>query len=85
MATQKETLSLKSKYQNQKKENEIAGLTIENTQHELSVVKRNRLLIGGGILSGAALLILGLLFKTSRQRQLLAEREQTIQREQIKF
>jgi two-component system NarL family sensor kinase len=85
VATQKETLSLESKYQNQKKENEIAGLTIENTQHELSVVKRNRLLIGGGILSGAALLILGLLFKTSRQRQLLAEREQTIQREQIKF
>jgi signal transduction histidine kinase len=84
-ATQKETLFLESKYQNQRKENEIAGLTIANTQHELSVVKRNRFLIGGGILSGAALLILGLLFKTSRQRQLLAEREQTIQREQIKF
>lgn len=84
-ATQKETLSLESKYQNQKKENEIAVLTIANTQHELSVVKRNRLLIGGGILSGAALLVLGLLFKNSRQRHLLAEREQTIQKEQIKF
>lgn len=78
-------LSLESKYQNQKKENEIISLTGSNAQKELEVVKRNRLLIGGGVLGGAALLILGLFYKNSRQKQLLAEREQTLQREQIKF
>ncbi len=83
--TQAATLSLESKYQSQKKENEIISLTTSNTQKELEVVKRNRILIGGGVLGGAALLILGLFYKNSRQKQLLAEREQTLQREQIKF
>lgn len=83
--TQKAILSLESKYQHQKKEKEIIALTSINTQKELAVVKRNRILLGGGIISGAALLILGLLYKNSRQRQLLAEREQSLQREQIKF
>jgi tetratricopeptide (TPR) repeat protein len=41
-ATQKETLFLESKYQNQKKENEIAGLTIANTQHELKCCKKKQ-------------------------------------------
>jgi two-component system, NarL family, sensor kinase len=83
--TQKVTLSLESKYQNQKKEREIATLTIANTQKELEVMKRNRFLIVGGIAAIAALVILGLLYKASRQKQLLAEREKKLQLEQIKF
>jgi two-component system, NarL family, sensor kinase len=83
--TQATTLSLESKYQNQKKENDIISLTAANAQKELEVIKRNRLLIGGGILGTAALLILGLFYKNSRQKQLLAEREKTLQDEQIKF
>ena len=83
--TQKVTLSLESKYQNQKKEREIAALTITNTQKELEVVKTNRLLVTGGIVFVASLAILGLFYKASRQKQLLAEREQSLQHEQIKF
>lgn len=83
--TQKITLSLESKYQNQKKEREIAALTIANTQKELEVVKRNRLLIIGGMTAAASLIILGLFYKTSRQKQLLAEREKKLQQEQINF
>jgi signal transduction histidine kinase len=83
--TQKLILSLESRYQHQKKESEIANLTNLATQRELEVVKRNRLLVGGGIFSCAALLILGLLYKNSRQRQLLAEHKQSLQRERIKF
>ena len=83
--TQKVALSLESKYQNQKKEREIAVLTIANTQNELEVVRRNRLLVAGGISASAALIILGLLYRNSRQKHLLAEKEKNYQQEQIKF
>jgi len=83
--TNKITLSLESKYQNQKKEREIAALTIANTQNELEVVKRNRLLIVGGVVASASLIIIGLFYRNSRQKQLLAEREGALQQEQIKF
>ncbi len=83
--TQKITLSLESKYQNQKKEREIAALTVANTQKELEVVKRNRLLVIGGVLASAALIIIGLLYRNSRQKQVLTEREKVLQHEQIKF
>ncbi len=83
--THKITLSLESKYQSQKKEREIAALTVANTQNELEVVKRNRLLIVGGIGASGALIILGLFYRNSRQKNLLAEQEKMYQEEQIKF
>jgi signal transduction histidine kinase len=83
--TRKTTLSLESKYQNQKKERELVALTITNTQNELEVVKRNRLLAVGGLVASAALIIIGLFYRNSRQKQILAEREQILQQEQIKF
>jgi signal transduction histidine kinase len=83
--TQRVTLSLESKYQNQKKEREIAALTIANTQKELEVVKRNQLLVAGGIAASAALIILGLFYRNSRQKNLIAEQEKKYQQEQIKF
>ena len=83
--TRKLSLSLESKYQHQKRINEIANLTIANTQKELAVVKRNRLLMFGSVIAAAAILFLGLLYKNSRQKQIMAERETTRQQEQIKF
>ncbi|MFM9838667.1 MAG: ATP-binding protein [Cyclobacteriaceae bacterium] len=83
--TQKVTLSLESKYQNQKKEREIAALTIANTQNELQVVRRNRFLVAGGIAASSALIILGLFYRNSRQKHLIAEQEKKYQQEQIKF
>lgn len=83
--TQKVTLSLESKYQNQKKEREIAALTIANTQNELQVVRRNRLLVIGGIAASSALIILGLFYRDSRQKNLIAEQEKKYQQEQVKF
>jgi signal transduction histidine kinase len=83
--TQKITLSLESKYQNEKKEQEIAALSAANAQGELEVVKRNRLLAVGGISMSAALIVLGLFYRTSRQRNVLAVKERGFQQEQIKF
>jgi two-component system, NarL family, sensor kinase len=83
--TQKVTLSLESKYQNQKKEREIAALTVANTLKELEVVKRNQLLVAGGLIASAALIIIGLFYRNSRQKQRLAEHEQVFQHERIKF
>ncbi len=83
--TRKITLSLESKYQNQKKEREIAALTIANTENELEVLKRNRFLIAGGVGASGALIILGLLYRNSRQKNLLAEQERKYHEEQIKF
>jgi two-component system, NarL family, sensor kinase len=84
-ATHRTTLSLESKYQNQKKEREIATLTIANTQKELQVVRRNRLLIVGGVAASAALIIMGLFYRHSRQKHLIAEQEKSFQQEEIKF
>jgi signal transduction histidine kinase len=84
-ATQKITLSLESKYQSQKKEKEIALLKIENAEKELATVKRNRLLLIGGISATAIMLLLGLLYRSSNSKKILALKEQDIQKEQIKF
>ncbi len=83
--TRKITLSLESKYQNEKKEQAIAALSAANARNELEVVKRNRLLSIGGIGMSAALVILGLFYRNSRQRNVLAEKEKNFQQEQIKF
>lgn len=83
--TRKITLSLESRYQNEKKEQAIAALSAANAQNELEVVKRNRLLAIGGIGMSAALIILGLFYRNSRQRNVLAEKEKNFQQEQIKF
>ncbi|MCW5909825.1 MAG: tetratricopeptide repeat protein [Cyclobacteriaceae bacterium] len=82
--TQKTVLSLEAKYQHEKREKEITELTIANTQKEMELVKRNRLLLVGGISVFAVLLVLGLLYKNSKQKQELSEREQALQQEKIR-
>lgn len=84
-ATQKETLALESKYRHQKKEKEILALKKINAEKELAVIKRNRILITGGIIAMAVFIILGLLYRNSKQKQIIAKKEQMLQREQIKF
>jgi signal transduction histidine kinase len=84
-ATQKTTLSLESKYQSQKKEKEIADLKIANAEKELTAVKRNRLLLIGGISAAAVMLLLGFMYRNSNNKKILAEKEQKLQKEQIKF
>jgi signal transduction histidine kinase len=83
--TQKAALSMEGKYENKKKESEIANLTLSNTEKELAVVRRNRLLITGGITAAALLLLTGVLYRSSRQKQTIAQNEQKLQQEQIKF
>ena len=83
-ATQKTTLSLESKYQSQKKEKEIAELKIINAEKELSAVKRNRLLLIGGISAASIMLLLGIMYRNSNNKKILAENEQQLQKEQIK-
>jgi two-component system, NarL family, sensor kinase len=84
-ATQKVTLSLETRYQTEKKEKEIADLTISNTLKELEVVKRNRLLIIGGLLASLLMIALGLLYRNSQQKRIIAEKDKMFQQEQIKF
>lgn len=83
--TQKTSVALENRYQHQKRQREIAALTAANVAHELDVVKKNRLLIGGSIISVATIVILLLSYRNSRQRRELAEKEQTLQQEQILF
>ena len=84
-ATQNVTLSLEKKYETEKKEKEIAALTIANTAQELAVVKRNRLLLVGGLAALFLLIMLSLLYRNSKQKQLLAAKENALHQEQIKF
>lgn len=76
---------LEAKFEATRKAKEISDLTLSNTEKELSVVKRNRILIIGGIGATSLLLLMGLMYRNSRQKQALAESEKTLQQEQIRF
>src|SRR5688572_1203407 len=69
---------LEASYQGEKKEKEIAELKTANTEKELAVVKRNRLLIISGIAAIGLLIVLILLYRNSRQKQVIAEKEQKL-------
>lgn len=84
-ASQKSALYLEARYQNAKKENEISTLTLSNANKELEVFKRNKLLLIGGIVASALLLLMGLLYRNSRQKRSLAEKDAALQQEQVKF
>ncbi|MFT3979521.1 MAG: histidine kinase [Ferruginibacter sp.] len=84
-ATQQSTLYLEARYQNVKKENEIAALTISNKNKELEVFRRNKILLTGGIVSAALLLLMGLLYRQSRHKRIIAEKDAMLQQEQVKF
>ncbi|HEY3405704.1 MAG TPA: sensor histidine kinase [Ohtaekwangia sp.] len=85
VASKLSILTLESKYQNQKKEKEIAELTLTNTQNQLTVVKQNRYIMMGSIAAVAVLVIVVLLYRSSKQKQSLAEQKQKIQEQQIEF
>ncbi len=76
---------LEARYQSEKKEKEITSLRLSNTEKELAVTKRNRLILIGGISASALLLVLGLLFRTNRQKRLIAEKDQKLKQDQIRF
>jgi signal transduction histidine kinase len=76
---------LEASYQNEKKEKEIAELRTTNAEKELAVVKRNRLLLLSGIAAIALLVVMGLLYRTSKQKQTIAEKEQKLKEEKIRF
>jgi len=84
-ASKENVRKLEAKYENQKKENLIADLTIANKEKELAVVKRNRLILIGSISAAALLLAISLLYRNSKQKQLLSAKENLFQQEQIKF
>ena len=85
IASKKNLQVLEAKYQNEKKGKEIAALTLSNTQKELTVVRRNRLLAIGGIASAALLIVLGLFNRQNKQKRTIAEKDKILQQEQIKF
>ncbi|MBC6366221.1 ATP-binding protein [Algoriphagus sp. AK58] len=81
----KELNFLEAKYQTQKKEEEISKLNELNAARELEVQQRNRMLLGLSIGGSLLLLVLGLLYRNAKQRQIIAEKDQKLQVEQIKF
>lgn len=83
--TQQAAVALENRYQHQKRQKEIAALTAANVAQELEGVKKDRMLIGGSIIAIAAIIILALSYRNSKQRRAIAEKEQTLQQEQIRF
>lgn len=84
-ASQKVTLNLERKYQSEKREKEISDLTLANIAKELEVIKRNRILFGGGVAALLVFVILALLYRNSKQKQLLTNKEIVLHQEQIEF
>ncbi len=83
--TQKAAIGLESRYQHQKRQREIDALTAKNVVQELTSQKQMRLLTGGAVIFVALIVILLLFYRNSKQRQLVAEAEQKLQQEKIKF
>jgi len=84
-ASKENVRMLEAKYEKEKKEKEIADLKLINAVKELAIIKRNRLLITGSITASALLLIITLLYRSSRQKRIIAEKDKTLKDEQIKF
>jgi two-component system, NarL family, sensor kinase len=72
-------------YQTEKKEKQILSLQAVNAERRLAIIKRNRVLLIGGIAAAALVLIFALLYRNSRQKQTISEKEQKLQQEEIKF
>jgi two-component system NarL family sensor kinase len=83
--TQRTSVALESRYQHQKRQKEIVALTAANVAHELDGLKKDRMLIGGSILSIAIIVVLALSYFNSKQRREIVEKERVLQHEQIKF
>ena len=84
-ASKENVRQLEAKYQTEKKEKEIADLTLIKTANELALVKRNRLMLIGGLAAVSVFVVLGLLYRNSKQKNLIAQKENNYQQEQIKF
>lgn len=83
--TQKATVYLEAKYQDEKKEKEISELQLSNAKKELAVTNRNKILLIGGIAAAALLFIIGLFYRSNNQKRMIAEKDRILQQEQIKF
>ncbi len=84
-ASKENVRQLEAKYQTEKKEKEIADLTLAKTANELALVTRNRFILIGGLSALSLVIILALLYRNSKQKNLIAEKENIYQQEQIKF
>lgn len=83
--TQKRILGLESRYQHQKREQELATLKSESTLRELETVRSNRMYLIAGISAVALIIILIIYSGYSRQKQTLAEKERKLQEDRVKF
>lgn len=83
--TRKNILGLETKYQAGQREKEIALLRSANAEKELAVIKRNRLLAITGLSAGGLILLLGLFYRNSKQKQEIAEKDKLLKDEQIRF
>ncbi len=72
-------------YQTGKKEIQINELKLSNAKKELAVLKRNRLLVIGGITAISLLIVFSMLLRNLRHKKLLVEKEQKVKQQQIEF
>lgn len=85
VATVKELATVEALYQSEKKKHEIAALQLANTAKALTIVKRERLLLTGGIATMLVLLVAGVLYNRNYRRRKRAERAEQVQQQQVLF
>lgn len=76
---------LETTFQTAQKEQKIAQLNLVNTKNENEILSRNRFIWVGGLSAAALLIIMGLLYRNSSQKHLLAEKEKALNQQQIGF
>jgi signal transduction histidine kinase len=67
------------------KEEEINQLNLDKAMQEVELLKRNRILWGGGLGALTILVISMLMYRNIRQKQVIAEKQKILQQQQIQF
>lgn len=81
----KELNFLEARYQNEKRMAQISSLETENNFHKLEVKEKNRWMIASIVIAALVLLFSMMLYRTSRQRRMLAEKDRKMKEDEIKF
>jgi signal transduction histidine kinase len=81
----KELNFLEARYQNEKRMAQIASLERENELHKLEVKEKNRWMLASIAIAILVILFSMMLYRSNRQRRLLAEKDRMLKEEEIRF
>lgn len=78
-------LSLEARYESERKEKELSALRLSITEKQLDAVRRNRMMTTGGLAAIGLVITLGLLYRNSKQKRIISEKDSKLKADRIAF